>query len=94
MTAALDPTAHFTVDKEVVESRLGEETVILHLRHGVYFGLDRVGTAIWERLQAGDTVEAMRAHVRASFDAVPDSLDGEISDFLQVLLEKELIEQR
>lgn len=93
MTVTFDPSAHFGVDQDVVESRLGEETVILHLKHGIYFGLDKVATLIWERLQAGETIGAIRDYVRASFDAVPDTLDREVNDFLQVLLEKELIRQ-
>jgi hypothetical protein len=30
-----------------VSSQLGDETVILHLEDGVYYGLDPVGTSIW-----------------------------------------------
>lgn len=38
---------------DVAESPVGGETVLLHLVDGVYFGLDRVGTTIWELLKAG-----------------------------------------
>lgn len=32
---------------DAVESAVGDETVILHLTNGTYYGLDAVGTRIW-----------------------------------------------
>ncbi|MES2902592.1 MAG: PqqD family protein [Pseudomonadota bacterium] len=32
---------------DAVESAVGDETVILHLVNGTYYGLDPVGTRIW-----------------------------------------------
>jgi hypothetical protein len=94
MNATLDLKAHYTPHTEAIESRLGDETVILHLERGIYFGLDAVGTIVWERLQAGDTPEAICAYVRASFDEVPGSVEDDITAFLGQLLENSLIESR
>lgn len=44
----------FSPSADVVESVVGDETVILHLGNGTYYGLDRVGTRIW-RLLKGQT---------------------------------------
>lgn len=38
---------------DAVESAVGDETVILHLVNGTYFGLDAVGTRIWALLKEG-----------------------------------------
>jgi len=38
---------------DAVESAVGEETVILHLVNGTYYGLDPVGTRIWALLKDG-----------------------------------------
>lgn len=35
---------------DAVESAVGDETVILHLGHGTYYGLDAVGTRIWKMI--------------------------------------------
>ncbi|MEE4316381.1 MAG: PqqD family protein [Erythrobacter sp.] len=94
MNATLDPTARYAPHAQAIESRLGDETVILHLERGTYFGLDVVGTIVWERLQAGDTPEDIAAHVRASFDEVPESVENDITTFLEALLENQLIERR
>ncbi len=44
VTHALDMNAAYVPCPDAMESRLGEETVILHLGSGTYFGLDAVGT--------------------------------------------------
>jgi hypothetical protein len=94
MTAALNPTTHFVPHHEVIESRLGEETVMLHLGKAVYFGLDAVGTIVWERLQEGDTLAEICGHVRAAFADAPDTLEADVTGFIAELLAKELIEPR
>lgn len=38
---------------EAATSAVGDETVILHLGSGAYYGLDAVGTRIWEMLGDG-----------------------------------------
>ena len=38
---------------DAVESAVGDETVILHLVNGTYYGLDPVGTRIWAMLKDG-----------------------------------------
>ena len=35
------------VSKEQVSADLAGESVVLHLKNGVYYGLDAVGTRIW-----------------------------------------------
>lgn len=42
-----------SVSPHAVESAVGDETVILHLKNGTYYGLDPVGTRIWALLKAG-----------------------------------------
>ncbi len=38
---------------DAVESAVGDETVILHLVNGTYYGLDPVGTRIWRMIGDG-----------------------------------------
>ena len=94
MTATLDPTARYVPHPEVIENRLGDETVMLHLGKAVYFGLDAVGTVVWERLQQGDTPEAICGHVRAAYSDAPDTVEADVMRFLAELLEKDVIEPR
>ncbi len=47
LTRALRPSP------DAVESAVGDETVILHLVNGTYYGLDPVGTRIWAMIKDG-----------------------------------------
>lgn len=76
-----------------MESRLGEETVLLHLVSGTYFGLDAVGTVVWERMSAAQSVTPAElcAHVRATFSDAPDSVEADVTTFLTELAAHDLI---
>lgn len=38
---------------DAAESAVGDETVILHLINGTYYGLDPIGTRIWAMMKEG-----------------------------------------
>jgi hypothetical protein len=93
MPEPLDINASYVPCLDAMESRLGEETVILHLGSGVYFGLDAVGTLVWEAMAAGqaDTPASLCAHVRASFSDAPDTVEADVTAFLERLVAHDLI---
>ncbi|MGE0876531.1 MAG: PqqD family protein [Burkholderiales bacterium] len=41
------------IPPEVIARQVGDETVMLDLARGAYFGLDPVGARIWQLLEAG-----------------------------------------
>ena len=47
------------VPPEVMARTVGDETVILDLTSGTYFGLDPVGARIWQLLTEGKTLSAV-----------------------------------
>lgn len=52
MTEVLDTNCWCPSDRQL-SSKVGHEgAVLLHLDSGAYFGLDHVGTLVWEYLQA------------------------------------------
>lgn len=61
VTIALRDTfrPHTALASEIVDGEL----VVLHLDDGVYYGLDQIGTHIWRRLGAGDSIEAVLQHL-------------------------------
>lgn len=70
---------------QAVESRVGEETVILHLESGAYYGLDRLGTRVWELLKEGVApVEIGRILVR-DHDAPSEVVEADVRRLLSEL---------
>jgi len=50
------------------------ELVLLNPASGRYYGLDRVGLAMWEELSTNDSAEAARARLLERFDVEPERL--------------------
>lgn len=76
---------------EAADSRVGDETVILHLGSGLYFGLDPVGTRIWELLAQPQTLSALQAQLLAEFEVTADRLTADIAAFLDQMITHQII---
>lgn len=88
-----DMSARYSPSPDAIESRLGDETVILHLVSGTYFGLDVTGTMVWEAINSASGATHLDAcnHVRASFEDVPESMEADVMAFMTRLAEHDLI---
>ncbi|MCC6190077.1 MAG: PqqD family protein [Anaerolineales bacterium] len=76
-----DETVIVAVDDQTSVD-LDDEAAILHLKTGIYFGLNEVSAFVWRRLQQPSTVSALRAALSAEYDVPP----GQAADDLQRLL--------
>jgi hypothetical protein len=57
-----------------------------------YFGLDEVGTAIWQEMQEKETLQEVFDTLLAQYDVEPEVLETDLSNFVQKLLESGLVE--
>ena len=80
-----------TVSPQATDSRVADETVILHLGNDTYYGLDPVGTVIWEGLKAGRELAAIRDDVLARFDATAAQVEADMARFLADLLAQDIL---
>ena len=76
---------------EAVESRLGDETVLLHLASGTYFGMDRVGTEIWEQLRGGLGIRAICAATAAKYALPVEQVESDARSFLANLIANSIV---
>lgn len=70
---------------------LEDEVAILHLKSGVYFGLNEVGAFVWRRLQQPATVAALEAAVLAEYAVTPEQCAADVQALLADLLAHQLI---
>lgn len=77
---------------EVVTRPLDGELVLLNLDTETYFGLDEVGTRMWEVLSSAATVEAAFQQLSAEFDVDPATLRKDLEALLTELVEGGLVE--
>lgn len=87
----LEDTTILRRHPEAADSRVGDETVILHLGSGIYFGLDPVGTRIWELLHTPLSVTMLRQDLLSKFDVSPEVLKRDMEIFLGQMLENGIL---
>lgn len=67
---------------DAVESKVGDETVLLHLKSGTYFGLDPMGTRIWAMLKEGVEVAAICGRLTQEFEVEAEVAEADVRRFL------------
>lgn len=77
-----------------VSTNLEDEAVILHLKDGVYFGINQVGARIWNLLQVPRTVGEIRDVILEEYDIEPQQCEQDLLKFLKELHSKGLINIR
>ena len=70
------------VSTEVVAREVGEETMLLNLASGTYFGLDPVGGRFWQLLEEGKSATEARDALLQQYDVAPEELDRDLEKLL------------
>jgi hypothetical protein len=89
MTLSLQTRVRATPDTLVQE--LAGESVLLNLASENYFGLDEVGTRMWQALTTADSVAAAHTALLSEYDVAPDVLRQDLLDLVQQLVEHGLV---
>lgn len=79
------------IPAEVMARQVGDETVILHLGSGSYFGLDPVGARIWDLIGQGKSLAAIRDVLHDEYEADLAQLEQDLHRLVQELLAKGLV---
>jgi hypothetical protein len=81
---AFKDDTRISVRKDVLSKVIDGEAVLLDLKGGSYFGLNEVGSTIWELIREGTTVGAIRHELLARYDVdattAGDDLDSLLND--------------
>lgn len=81
-----------TIPEPVVFEKVGDETVLLDLNAGFYFGLNPVGSRMWELLVATKKPASVLATLREEYDVASEVLERDLANLIRDLAEKKLIE--
>ena len=79
------------IPDEVIFRELDGEAVVLNLDTGIYFGLDEVGTRIWQLLVEHRTLGPVWQALTDEFDTTPERLQQDLLAFVEELRGKGLI---
>jgi coenzyme PQQ synthesis protein D (PqqD) len=93
MTMAM--ASHVAIRPDVLARRVGDETVILDLSSGTYFGLDPVGGRIWTLIgnakDAGCALHDVRDAMLAEFDVSREDMERDLVRLAEELQAQKLI---
>lgn len=79
------------ISEAVVARELDGETVLLNLDSGIYFGLNEVGTRVWQLLGEGRPPAALIDILLAEYDVTRDVLQRDVQALLDRLAERGLV---
>jgi hypothetical protein len=83
MTRTLDTSVR--IPEDVVFRELQGEAVILSLESSTYFGLDPIGTRIWQLCEAHGSLRSVWEAMQEEFDVPGDTLQADLLAFVDEL---------
>jgi hypothetical protein len=84
-------TDKITIPSQVMARQVGDETVILDLGSGTYFGLDPVGARIWQLMGEGNTLAQICDTMLDEYDVTREALERDVVELADKLHEQKLI---
>jgi len=79
---------------DVLFQELQGEAVLLNLKTGVYLGLDRIGTQIWQLLQADGSLGKVSEVILREYDVTPEKLTRDLVNLVAQMEQQGLVEVR
>ncbi len=77
----------FVVSKDALFRDLDGEAVLLDLGHGTYFGLNGVGTRMWQLLERHGQLKTVFTELSREYDVAPDTLEHDLVGLVARLTE-------
>ena len=87
----MDLETKLSIPPQVMSRLVGDETVLLDLASGVYFGLDGVGKRIWELVAEGQNLAQTIAVITREFEVDEAQAQTDVIEFTNDLVERGLL---
>jgi hypothetical protein len=87
----MDINSRLSVPPQVMSRPVGDETVLLDLASGMYFGLDGVGKRIWDFVSDGKSLAETADAIVAEYEVGEEQARTDVVDFAQRLVERGLL---
>ncbi len=87
----MNPDTKLTIPPHVMSRLVGDETVLLDLQSGMYFGLDGVGMRIWESIAEGRNLGEIAAFLVAEYEVDEETARTDVIQFASDLASRGLL---
>jgi hypothetical protein len=72
-------------------SAVGDETVLLQVKRGIYYGLDAMGTRFWAGLNEGRSPAEICEKIAAEYGVAIETVETDARAFLEDLKANEIV---
>ena len=79
------------IPKHVLVRALDKECVLLSLQAEIYYGLDEVGTRMWEAVTTAPNIQSAYEQLLSEFDVEADKLRQDLLVLLERLVDRGLL---
>ena len=80
-------------NKKVIQSKIGDEVVMLDMDSGFYFGLNSVASVIWGKLESAISLEEIIIELLEEYKIDQQTCENDTRLFFDQLLEKNIIKR-
>ncbi len=87
----MDLSQKITFSQSVFAQEVDGEMVLLDMESENYFGLDEVGTAIWQAMQENESLQEVFEVLMEQYEVEAEVLQSDLSEFVAKLLESGLV---
>jgi hypothetical protein len=78
-------------NKKVIQSRIGDEVVMLDMDSGFYFGLNSVASIIWGKLEKPKSFEEVVNELLEEYNIDRQTCENDTRAFLDQLFQKNIV---
>jgi hypothetical protein len=82
---------YYMQNKEVIQSRIGYEIVMLDVESGFYFGLNSVASVIWDNMKEKIDLRSLVDALMKEFDVDESTCESDTLELIGQMLEKKII---
>ncbi|HQX76734.1 MAG TPA: PqqD family protein [Thermoflexales bacterium] len=90
----IDFTQKVSVPEDTLMRELEGESVLLNLTNEKYYGLNKVGTRMWNALEKSASIQAAYDQLKAEYDVEPQRLRDDLEKLIAQLQAQGLISIR
>jgi hypothetical protein len=85
------PPRNLRISDAAVTRDLDGESVILNIESGIYFGLDEIGTRVWQLIEEMGDLESILRVMQDEYDEAPAVIRADVEALVSDLIDKRLV---
>lgn len=82
--------SQLTIPETIYTQEVGEETILLDTRGGLYFSLDPVGTRMWQLIRQHGALRPVYETLLTEYDVTPERLETDLLALTEKMIAKGL----